>query len=128
MAVPGKHDSEPTAEIQGDLYGDWVNARKAAAAWKAEESRLRHQLEAQLNGAFAGTVFGRKVVTYRPQENYAVKALQDAFPELTQHYMAERTEKVFDLEAFLLVHKDLAEPYRVRSFKLVADATEKEES
>jgi hypothetical protein len=124
MPVPDKHANEVTREIQADAYAAWIRAKTAAEAWKAEEQRLRAALELALGDADAATINGLKVITNRPTERIATKRLQEDYPDLTEHFMRDQVVHEFDLASFLLVHRDIAEKYRVRSFRAVAEPME----
>ena len=128
MPVPEKHADEPTQEIQEALYAKWCAAKAAADAWEAEEKRLRELLEQALGDALAGTIDGRKVLTNRPTARVAWKRLQEDYPDLTKHYWRDVVVNEFDGATFLRTHRDIAEQYRVRSFRVVADAVEVETS
>ena len=125
MPVPDKHSDESTVELDRDLYERWTSAVQAAKAWEAEEKRLRALLEAILGDSTAGTVNGRKVVSYREKEKWATTALQRDYPNLTQHFTKTETkENVFDFDSFYLVHQDVADKYRVREFRGIPQSTE----
>jgi hypothetical protein len=126
MPVPDKHDGEPSVEVQDGLFADWLAAKGKADAWKKEEARLRAELLEQLGDATAGTVYGNKVVTYRPKAVYAKAAIIRDYPDLAQHYMRPETTDVFDIDAFVRTHRDIAEKYRVREFRLAVDLKEEE--
>jgi CRP-like cAMP-binding protein len=126
MPVPDRHANEPTREVQAEAYSAWVRAKTAAEAWKAEEQRLRSILELAMGDADAATINGRKVLTNRFTERIATKRLQEDYPDLTEHFMRDQVVHEFDLTSFLLVHRDIAEKYRVRSFRVVAEPTEVE--
>lgn len=128
MPVPEKHADEPTQEIQEQAFAAWLNAKASAEAWKAEELRLRGILEAALGNAAAGTINGRKVLTNRPTDRVAWKRLQEDYPDLTKHYWRDVVVNEFDATTFLRTHRDIAEQYRVRSFRAVADTVEVETS
>lgn len=117
MPVPGKHDDEARTEVQGDLYGAWLDAREQAMAWGQRAADLRAKLEDQMGDSTGGLVNGKLVVTYRYKEKYAVAALVRDNPDLTQHYMKKREVEELDIESFALVHGDIANKYRVREFR-----------
>jgi hypothetical protein len=126
VPVPDRHADEPTQEIQADAYAAWSKAKAASEAWKAEEQRLRTILELAMGDADAATINGRKVLTNRPTRRIAVKRLMEDYPALVEHYMRPVTTTEFDEASFIRVHRDIAEKYRVRSFRLVAEPTEVE--
>lgn len=114
---------EPTVDLNPQLHAQYLEAKNNAAQWDLIAKGIRDQLERQIReaGAHAGLIDGRKLVTFRPQDNYAERQLIKDYPELTQHYMVTVEKEVFDLESFLRVHSDIAEEYRVRAFRSVAD-------
>jgi plasmid stabilization system protein ParE len=122
MALIDKHKDEPTAELDRDLFTQYMEAENNAAAWKSVANRLREALEKQVGDAFAGTIDGVKVVTHRPADNYAVARLQKEHPEIAQHYVRYETSAVFDIELFAKAHPEIANQYRVRSFRKVEQA------
>jgi hypothetical protein len=126
VPVPDRHADEETREIQAAAFEAWTNAKNAVDAWKAEEQRLRMALELAMGDADAATINGRKVLTNRFTDRIAVKRLQEDYPSLVEHYMRKVEVPEFDLASFLRVHPGIAEKYRVRSFRLVAKATEVE--
>jgi hypothetical protein len=127
MAVPGKHDDEETSEVQESTYTQWVDAKKKRDTWAAMEAVLRRELEAQLGSATAGTIHGRKVLTWRPKKSWAIAALVRDYPALTQHYMLNRTVTELDLESFGLVHPEIVAKYQSRQFCLAGDPEVEEE-
>jgi hypothetical protein len=126
VPLPDRHADEETREIQAAAFEAWLSAKNAVDAWKAEEQRLRMALELALGDADAATINGRKVLTNRFTDRIAVKRLQEDYPSLTEHYMRDTMVSEFDTASFLRVHPEIAEKYRVRSFRLVAKATEVE--
>lgn len=119
MAVPGKYDDEPTREIDRDYYKLWREAKGAEKAWKEEAERLRALLEDQIGDTFAGTIDGVKVVTYRPGAGLATAAIRRDYPDLVRRFLRQEITEVLDVEAFSRAHPDVAERYRIRSFREV---------
>lgn len=66
--------------------------------------------------------------TNRPTDRVAWKRLQEDYPDLTKHYWRDVVVNQFDAATFLRTHRDIAEQYRVRSFRVVADTVEVETS
>lgn len=118
MPVPGKHDNESRTEIQAETYERWLDARDQAVAWGRRAADLRAKLEDQLGFSTGGLVDGKLVVTYRYKEKYAVAALVRDYPDLTEHYMRTREVSELDIDTFAGVHKDIADKYRVREFRI----------
>jgi hypothetical protein len=117
VPLPDPYADEPTAELDPDYVKLWREAEAAKKAWEKEAGRLRGILEDQLGHAHAGTINGEKVIYYRPQKNYAGQAIRRAYPELTEHFLKRVVVEEFQAEEFARAHPDLAEPYRVRSFR-----------
>jgi hypothetical protein len=115
------HATETTKEIPGDLWRQYEETRANVEGWKRHLDFLQEQIQAYIGDAHAGTVGGRKVVTYRPTATYAVTALRKAYPELAQHFEVEKLVTQFDLDAFLHQHNEIAERFRSRSFRVVAE-------
>jgi hypothetical protein len=116
-----KNKDEPTQEISKDLYVNWLEAKTAAAAWAKLEKGYRDQLEQQIGDAFAATVDGEKVISYRPANGYAEAALRQAYPDLAQHYVhtITKSEEVFDMDLFARAFPEVAARFRIRPFKAV---------
>lgn len=121
MPLPDPYADEPTTELDPDYVKLWREAQAAEKAWEKEAARLRGILEEQLGDAHAGTVNGEKVVTNRPQKNYAGQALRKAYPDLAEHFLKRVVTEEFQVNDFAHAHPDLAEPYRVRSFRNVSE-------
>src|SRR4030095_13918079 len=117
MPLPDKHADEPTVELDPDIYRLYREARRAEVGWKKIADGYRAQIEQQIGDSFAATVEGVKVITYRPESKYAEGQLQKDYPDLTQHYRHEVTKEVFDMELFAKTHPEVAEQYRIRSFR-----------
>ena len=121
MVKKDPHADESTAELDPVTYQDYMNARDAVMSWTAEAERLKALLDQQLGDAYAGTINGRKLVTHRPESRYRVSQLERDYPELTQHYLKERLVTELDMDTFAKVHPEIAEQYRTRSFRTLAD-------
>jgi hypothetical protein len=119
VPTPDKHDNEPVVEISKDYYQLWREAQTNAKGWEQEAKRLRGILEESIGDAYAATVDGEKVVTYRPGNSYATVKLQEAYPDLTTHYMVRKYVTELDMTAFAAAHPEIAEQFRVRSFREV---------
>lgn len=111
------HRDEPTRELDRETWRLWKQAQRNADGWQSEANRLRTKLLEQLGDAYAATVDGLKVFTYRPQDRYATTSLLKDYPALASHFMREKTQEVFDMEAFAKAHPEVADKYRVRSFR-----------
>jgi hypothetical protein len=119
MPLPNKHDSEPKVELDNHawLYRSWREAEDNAAAWKKVAEERRKELEQLIGDAYAATVDGSVVITYRPTEKWATAALVKAYPELTQHYMRTKETRELDLELFRRAYPEIADAFRVRTFR-----------
>ncbi len=119
MPLPDPWANEPTQEVDEDTYKLLQEAKAAVAAWNTEVTRLKNKLLEQMGDAFAATINGEKVYTYRPKDQYAIGRLVKDYPELTQHFFVEQTQQVFDLDRFKKKHAEIAEKYRVRELREV---------
>lgn len=119
MALPDPFVNEPTTEVNRDKVALWLAARDAVSKWKEEEERLRRELEAELGDAWAGTVDGEKVFTYRPMDRWAEARILKEQHDLAQHYVKPTVVDKFDLAAFRAQHPDIADQYRSRQFRAV---------
>lgn len=117
MSLPDPHAGEPTKEVPRKLVEQWVQARDAAAYWKEQEERLKAELAAEIGDAYAGTIDGEKVFTYRPINRYAEARLKAEYPDLVQHFIHPKLVDTFDVNAFSAQHPDVAERYRSRQFR-----------
>lgn len=124
MPVPDRHADELTAEIDRDHFKAYREAKANADAWAKEANRLRGLLEAQLGNAFAATIDGTKVLTYRPSNGYASTAIIKAYPDLVGRFMRQDVNYVLDTDAFARAHPEIAERYRIRSFREVPQSDE----
>ena len=116
MPLPDPHAGEMTIEIDRDKWKLWEEAQAAIKAWQEEAERLKKEILEELGDAYAGTVDGKKVVSHRPKEQYAVTRLQKDYPALVEHFLRWKTEQVFDTEAFAVAHPEILEQYKVRAF------------
>lgn len=117
MPLPDPHADEMTVELDEYLLRRYREAAVNADGWTKEAKRYRTMIEERLGSAFAATVNGEKVITYRPTSGYASSQIQKDYPELTQHYMRPATGEEFDLDLFVKAHPEIAEQYRIRSFR-----------
>lgn len=117
MPLPDPYQDELTVEIDRDKYVLWLDAKAAVQAWTAEANRLAADLRESMHGLSAGTVDGKKVVSYRPKEQYAIGRLVKDYPDLCEHYMKPELTTVLDIKAFANNHPEVAEKYRVREFR-----------
>lgn len=122
MPIPDPYANEPTAEVDLDHYRNWLVAKDAVMKWQKEVKRLEELLGKQMGDASAGTVNGTKVITHRPQKNYAAAALRRDYPDLTAHFVKKTVVDEFQVDDFVAAHPDIAEPYRVRAFRMVVNA------
>ena len=117
MPLPDPYETEPTKEIDRDKYQLWLDARAAVKAWQEEATRLATDLQESLQGMSAGTVDGKKVISYRYKDQYAVARLMKDYPDLTQHFMHTEEVKTLDLLRFVAANPEVANRYRVREFR-----------
>lgn len=119
MPLPDPHADEPTQEVDHDTWKLYQEAKAAVQSWTIEMVRLKRKLLEEMGDAYAATVDGQKVVTYRPKDQYAEARLREDYPDLTAHFVEHRMEAIFNMEAFRKRHPEIAEKYRVRSFNEV---------
>lgn len=119
MPVPDRHEDEPAKEVDRDYYRLWREAKGNAVAWEAEATRLRTLLEGQVGDAYAATIDGIKVVTYRPTAGYATQSIIKDYPDLVGRFMIKDVRDVLNIDAFRRAHPEVAERYRVRSWREV---------
>lgn len=124
MSIPDPYANEPTAEVDRDHYLAWVKAKDAAARWHKEADRIEQLLKKSLADAHAGTLNGVKVLTNRPQKNYAAAAIRRDYPDLAQHFLQRVVKEEFQVDDFAAAHPDIAEAYRIRSFRMVVGAND----
>jgi hypothetical protein len=111
------HQAEQTVELDPLLWTLYQQAQINADGWQLEADKLKAKVIAQIGDAYAATVDGIKVAYYRPTAKYAESRLVADNPDLVQHFMKWQRKEIFDLEAFMAQHPDVAERYRVRSFR-----------
>lgn len=116
MPLPDQHANESTVEVDRDLVKLLRQASEAITAWEKERERLKLKLIEQMGDAYAGTVDGVKVVSYRPKDQYALGRLQKDYPDLVSHFMTWKTREVLDLDRFSASHAEILEQYKVRAF------------
>lgn len=119
MPLPDPNADEPVAEVDHGLWIRYQDAKSNAAQWDAIAKNLRAKLLEGKEDVFALTFDGVKIATNRPTSKYAEARLQKDYPELTRHYRHTVTDEVFNLELFVKAHPEIAEAYRVRSFREV---------
>lgn len=117
MPVPEPWSGETTTELDPDKYKLWQEAKAAVKAWQEEADRLVAELITSLGDATAGTLDGTKVVSYRPKQQYAVRRIEEDYPDLVRHFQKPKISNVTDMEAFAAAHPEIADRYRVREFR-----------
>jgi hypothetical protein len=118
---PDPYANEPTAPVDPETSRLYLEACDAAKSWQIEADRLKKMIDEQIGDAHAGLVDGRKLYTHRPEDRYAVARLLKENPELTQHYYHQVYKEEFNFELFSKAHPEIAEQYRVRSFRSLGD-------
>lgn len=116
MPLPDPHANEMTVEIDRDKFKLYEEALAAMKAWEGEANRLKGLILQELGDAYAGTVDGKKVVSHRPKDQYAVSRLREDYPDLTERFMKWKTEQALDIDAFGAAHPQILEQYKVRAF------------
>lgn len=121
MNLPDRWANEPTAEVDHALWQEYLRAKSAREGWAKIEAKCLEAIKASMGDAYAITYEGAKVATNRPQANYAVARLCADYPDLTQHYMRVETKSVLNVDLFTRAHPEIAEKYRVRSFREITE-------
>lgn len=116
MAVD-PHADEVTAEIDVDIYGQWLEIRAAIKEAQAVETELRQKIEAQLGSATAATVGGKKVITYRPRAGWNTTGLLRDYRDLCEHYLTMEVKQRLDAYQFAAHHPEIAAKYQTRDFR-----------
>jgi hypothetical protein len=119
MAVPQRKNPDETVEVPADLVAKYQEAEVNASAWAKIRDQYKSQVQALLGSATAATVDGEPVFTYRPSEKWAEAQIIKHYPDMVQHFMRVEQREVFDLEAFRIRHPQIADQYRVRTFRAV---------
>lgn len=119
MPLPDPHADEPTVEVDRDTVKLMQEAKANAKAWTEEYERLRKKFEVELGDAYAATVDGEKVYTYRPKEAYAEARLRKDYPDLTAHFMEYAYVNQFNFDKFKQAHPDIAKLYQSRQLNEV---------
>jgi hypothetical protein len=117
MPLPDQYADELTMEIDPDKYQLWLDAKASVRAWQAEVDRLAADLRDSLHGLSAGSLNGKKVVSYRPKDQYATGRLIKDYPDLCEHFMKPELITTLDIKAFAAAHPDVASKYQVREFR-----------
>lgn len=120
MPLPDPYADEPAVQVNVDLYRHWRELEQFALQYAKAAEAAKALLIQQMGDAHAGLIEDRKVVTNRPTKRYATARIMTEREDLAQHFMHEVTNKVLDMEAFRIRHPEIAENYRVRSFRVVA--------
>ena len=115
MPLPDKHANEPTVEVGLSLYQEMMAAKSAAEAWATRYNELKKEMQERIGDAYAATVDGVKVLTYRPKATYAESRLRSDYPDLTQHFIEMKVQDVFNMDKFREAHPDIAAQYRIRA-------------
>jgi hypothetical protein len=118
------HRNESTTELEKSIWLQYLEAKANADAWEKVAQDLRQSLVVQLGDAYAGTVDGRKVVTHRPKNAYAVSRLEKEHYDLVQHFQEAKVTYVTDVARFAKAYPEIAEQYRTRSFNTLGTIEE----
>jgi hypothetical protein len=111
------HRNESVVELNRDTVKLWREAKAAVVAWEKAATHYEMMLKVQLGDAFAGMIDDEKVITWRPQNKYATASLRRDYPDLTEHFMESKLVTDINMERFAAQHPDIADQYRVRSFR-----------
>ncbi len=119
--LPDKYANEPTTEVDHAKWQAYLRARDARQQWAVIETKLIKEIKGEMGTSFALTYDGEKIATFRPTVAYAEARLQNDYPDLTKHYVIDRTVPTFDMDLFAKAHPEIAEKYRVRTFREVSE-------
>ena len=117
MPLPDKYINEPVTELDKDKVTLWLNAQDAADQWQTHADALKQELIESIGNAHAGTVDGKKVITYRPSDKWATSRIIGEYPDIANHYMVERSIIQLDVEAMRRAHPEIVDRYQVRQFR-----------
>lgn len=117
MPLPDPYANEPAIDLDETKVQLWLNAQDAADRWQEHADALKKELMESMGNAHAGLVNGKKVITYRPSEKWATSRLIKDYPDVTRHYMVDRTRSELDINAMLNQHPDIVNQYQVRQFR-----------
>jgi len=121
MPLPDPYANEPTADVDPHTYRLFMEAQDAIKQWEKEAARLKELLIKEIGDAHAGLVDGHKLIYYRPTDRWAEARLIKDNPDLVQHYIKPKVTDTFDMNSFMSSHPDIADKYRVRSFRSLSD-------
>jgi hypothetical protein len=113
------HRNEPAVELDKSTWLEYIEAKSNADAWEAEAKRRRAALVLAIGDSYAGLVDGKKVVTHRPKESWAVARILKDHPDLAQHFLVPRVVEELDIERFRKVYPEIAAEYQTRSFNTI---------
>ena len=119
MPLPDKYEEEPAVQVSAEMFEEWTEVTARIVKLQAYADDLKAALIKQVGDAHAGKVGDKKVVTHRPENRWATARIIKERGDLAQHFMRQVTKEEFDLEAFRARHPEVAEEYRIRSFRLV---------
>ena len=122
MPLPDPHAEEMSVQVDVATAIKWRTVEDEIARLRKVADALKKQLIDQIGDAYAGMIGDDKVITYRPTDRYAVKRMEDENRSLAQHFHREVTEVQFDDSAFIRAYPEIAEKYRVRSFRATTEA------
>lgn len=117
-----KHANEAAVEISHDKWAHYRQAMDASRQWKKVADDILASIKADMGDAYAITMDGVKVATFRPTNRYAEAQLCKDYPELTRHFMRTEIKETLDMLKFATAYPDIAAGYRVRSFREVEDS------
>ena len=120
--MPDKHADEIAVEIDHDKWFQYQRAMAASRQWKKIADDMLASIKVDMGDAYAITMEGVKVATYRPTNRYAEAQLCKDYPELTRHFMHTEIKETLDVLKFAATYPDIAATYRVRSFREVEDS------
>ncbi len=88
----------------------------------AEMTKQRDKVRAVLQKAIGdrdGLQVGDYIATYEPVNKYREAGLRKDLPDLTDQFVEERVERVFNLDRFVAAFPDVASQYQSRAWKVI---------
>ena len=117
-----KHANEAVVEVDLGKWARYREAMDASRQWKKIADDILASIKVDMGDAYAITMEGVKVATYRPTNRYAEAQLCKDYPELTRHFMHTEIKETLDMLKFATAYPDIAAGYRVRAFREVEDS------
>lgn len=96
----------------------WRECDDQIKFWTKRQEKIKAELDEIMAGATVGTVDGEAALFHRPQERFAARDFQKAYPDLAKLYSREITKHQFDERWLRSVKPDLWSEFQVRSWRI----------